>query len=321
MLSSRKSQNNLNQKGIALLQVLIFSVILGIMGVAYITLTDQQNKTLDSSKLQFELTEFTDKVRMALSSSKACMDTFGGQPYGAGFSVSDIKRSYKAPGNPTPVTSVLATSGTNVSPHLKLKEIRLKNVTIGNTKGIVEITLEKIANASIGGQIYKREIQVKVLDSNGMGNITDCFSTGSNIEDPAELCNSLGGTLSTAGFCDGLVTIDPNPVTCTKFAKRSLTQDSMKRLKIVCDDCVAVDKFDHWTCGNYPGKNKYSNLCYYRKVCQSSISDTMRPALWDGVKGPIAASGGDTPTHSGCVSAHKLCPLEPAGMAENVVNP
>lgn len=292
------------------------------MGVAFLQLTDQQNKSLEGSKVYFDLAQFTDQARMALSDPQACVATFGGQPYASPYNVTTLHKTYVEPSTQNKITIPLAQVATDVAPNLKLLEVKIASVDIINRKAIAEMHFEKKSGAGFGSNKVKREIQIVALDPGSTGQITNCFTTGTSVDDPATLCASLGGIYNTTEHrCDGIVAIDPAPVWCTKYAKRQLTQDATGRLKIVCQPCVAVDKFDHWTCGHYPGKSSYSNLCHYRKVCQNSTSDVMRPALWDGAKGPINASGGDTSSHGGCVSQRQLCAGEPAGLAENQVNP
>lgn len=323
--SNNKRIKKLNQNGIALLNVIIFSAILGLMGLAFMQLTDQQNKSLESSKTNLELYEFVDKVRIALSSPEACLKTFEDKPYASAFTVDNLYRTYIDPNTQKKVTTRFATVDEKIAPGYKLFKIELKNVDIVNRKGFVELTMEKIPGEGFGVASIKKSFEIIALDPgspNPVGTITNCFTTGTNIDDPKALCTSLGGVWDpNKRNCDGIVAIDPTPVACSKFSKRRLTQDAKKRLQIVCDPCIPVDKFDKWVCEFYPGKSTYSNMCYYRKVCQNSTNDTMRPSLWDGVRGPTTASGKDSPSHSACVSKRKLCNLEPVGMAENVSAP
>lgn len=308
----------LNQRGVGLLQVMIMSGLIGIMGVAFVQLTDQQNKTLETSKIAFEIAQFTDQVRVGLSEPQACLATFGGQPYASTFNVTTLRKTYVEPSTQNKITVPLASVGDEIAPNIKLLEIKMKNVDPTNQKGFVELTVERK-----GGTIVKREIQIVALDPTSSGQITNCFTSGTSVEDPAILCSSLGGVWNTTEHrCNGIVAIDPNPVFCQKYSRRQITQDSTGRLKIVCQPCgTPVAKFDHWTCGHYPGKSSWSNLCHYRMVCGNSRNDLMRPAQWDGKKGPIDASGGDTSSRSNCLSDRRRCDFEPAGMAENQVNP
>lgn len=308
----------LNQHGVGLLQVLIISGLIGIMGLAFVQLTDQQNKNLETSKVQFEVAQFTDLVRVALSDPQACMATFGGQNYASPFTVPKLKKTYVDPVSQNKITVDLASVGDDVVPNIKLKEIKLKSVDYITQKGFFELTYERN-----NGVIVKREIQIIAIDSGPTGQITNCFTTGTSIDDPAILCASLGGQWNeTEKRCYGIVAIDPNPVWCTRYARRQLTQDATGRLKIVCQPCGSpVNKFHHWTCGHYPGKSSWSNLCHYTKVCSNSTGDVMRGAEWDGQRGPINSGGGDTANRSGCLSDRTPCAGEPAGMAENQVNP
>lgn len=309
---------SLNQRGVGLLQVLIMSGLIGIMGVAFVQLTDQQNKNLETSKIFFEIAQFTDQVRVGLSDPQACVATFGGQSYSSPFNVTTIKKTYVEPSTQNKITVPLASVGDEIAPNIKLIEIKMKSVDPINQKGFAELTVERK-----GGTIVKRDIQIVALDPSSVGQITNCFTSGATVEDPAILCSSLGGVWNTTEHrCYGIVAVDPNPVFCTRYAKRQITQDSSGRLKIVCQPCGApVAKFDHWTCDHYPGKSSWSNLCHYRMVCANSTNDVMRPAQWDGGKGPMDAGGGDTSSRSNCLSKRRQCSGEPAGMAENQVNP
>ena len=94
LLRPPKKIKKLNQKGIALLNVIIFSGLLGLMGLAFMQLTDQQNKSLETSKANFELYEFVDKTRIALSSPEACFETFKNHPYANDFSVTTLNRTF-----------------------------------------------------------------------------------------------------------------------------------------------------------------------------------------------------------------------------------
>lgn len=306
----------MNQKGIGLIQVMILSGLIGIMGVGFIQLTDQQNKSLEISKSLFEIGSFTDLVKVSLSEPQACVATFGNSPYSSSFTVDKIKKTFVEPSTQNKVTvDLVDTVPFEIAPNVKLTEIRMKSVDIAGKKAFAELTFERK-----GATIIKREIQLIPFDSGPTGKITNCFTTGTNVEDPAQLCVSMGGEWS-GGRCNGIVAVDPNPVLCKAYSIRKLTQDASGRLKIECTPCTVVDKFHHWSCEHYPGKSSYSNFCYYTKVCQGSLNATMRGAIWNGKKGPISASGGDTSNHSNCVSKRNPCPLEPSGMAEGQINP
>jgi hypothetical protein len=318
-----KNIKKMNQSGMGLLQVVIFSGLLGVMGVAFVKMTDQQNKSLETSKIYFEVAEFTDKARISLSESDACVATFGNNAYGSEYTVTALHKTHTVPGTSNKVTTILASVNDEIAPNLKLLEIRMKSVDIANKKALAVISIERKAGTGFGTQVVKREIQMMALDpAPATGKITNCFTTGTSVDDPAILCSSLGGTWNIGDKrCDGIVAIDPTPVFCKKYSKRTLAQDATGRLKIVCQDCNPVPKFHHWTCDHYPGKSSYSNLCHYTMVCAGATNDLMRPAQWDGRKGPIDASGGDTSDHGPCVSKRRACSGEPAGMSENEVNP
>lgn len=305
----------MNQKGIALIQVMILSGLIGIMAVAFVQLTDQQNKSLEISKSFFQIGSFTDLVKVSLSEPQACVATFGNSPYSSSFTVDKIKKTFIEPSTQNKVTVDLATVGDEIAPNVKLTEIRMRSVDIANKKAFAEITFERK-----GAGTVKREIQFIPFDSGPTGKITNCFTTGTNVEDPEQLCVNMGGEWS-AGRCNGIVAVDPNPVLCKAYSIRKLTQDASGRLKIECTPCTVVDKFHHWSCEHYPGKSSFSNFCYYTKVCAGSLNATMRGALWDGKKGPMSAGGGDTSNHSNCVSKRNPCTGEPAGIGEGVPNP
>lgn len=310
-----------NQKGFSILQILAAGAMLGIFVTAFFQSSELQTKALKTSEASFDALDFVDQVRNAMSDPQNCLSTFQGQNYSTTYSVNTIYKSYIDPSTGSKTQVPLVKVGDDISKNIKLTKVSLKNVDGINRKGFIELRMLKTQSGLLGSKEFVRDLQIIVIDTDGNGMLDQCFSTGTSVGDPVELCESLGGNYDfTENKCQGIVAYDPNPVYCAKFAKRRLVQVNQK-LKIECTACNVVDKFDHWECGHIPGKTSYSNLCYYRKVCQDSTNDTLSPALWDGKQGPTSAGGGDTATGASCVSKRKRCAGEPAGLAEGQVAP
>lgn len=310
-----------NQKGFSILQVLAAGAMLGIFATAFLQTSELQSKVLKTTEASFDALDFVDQVRNVMSDPINCVSTFQGQNYSSPYTVDTIYRNYIEPGTGNKIQVAMINVNDPVSKNVTLKQITLKNVDISTGKGFIELRMLKSQNGILGSKEIVRDLQIMVIDSDSNGQLDQCFSTGTNIGDPAQLCESLGGTYDqTLKKCQGIVGYDPNPVFCPRFAKRRLVQVK-QQIKIECTACNIVDKFDHWECGHIPNKTSYSNLCYYRKVCAGSTNDTLSPAMWDGKQGPIDGGGGDVSQGSVCVAKRQKCPGEPNGMAEGQVNP
>lgn len=292
------------------------------MTVAFVKVSEDQKKMVKTNQVYFEISDFIDRLRITLSDPKACVATFGQMPYSSSFSVNAIYKTNEDPVTKIVTTTVLHNIPYDINNHFKLSAVKLKSVNLANQEAQVEVVLEKKENSGFGSKSIIREFKILAFDPGNTLKLTNCFTTGTVLNDASSLCATLGGSYDNlTRKCNGIVAVDPNPVFCSKFSKRKLIQNNVGLIKLECEPCTIVDKFDHWKCDHYPGKSSYSNLCYYRKVCQESTNDVVRPAIWNGLKGPIDAGGGDTGNHSNCVSKRKRCFGEPANMSENQVNP
>lgn len=145
------SLQHMNPRGFSLIEVLIVTLIGGIMAASFSALTVYQLKSASYVEDMISRDKLTNSIQLILSDSVACQETFSGVSVpGIDQSRSNIRIQDK---NGADVYR--ATSGGNRQyfEQLEIQQIRMKNIDIGpgESSGRIEISLDLKRNRSGGG--------------------------------------------------------------------------------------------------------------------------------------------------------------------------
>ncbi len=187
-MSSHRSKNSLNtnfQKGFGLLEVVIAASIMSAIGLAFATMISQMNGTVGYIEDRSAALDLKHIMTLDLSSSQACVNSFGGLNVVANQNVPNLKNT----------TNVVSYTNNQVYDRINFNGFRLQNVNVPlapNSTGRMNLVVDLTRQRTAGPNSLKPQTIPLQVTSNATGRISDCVAIGE------------GAAMNdTAGQCDG----------------------------------------------------------------------------------------------------------------------
>ena len=204
-----------NDRGISLIQVMMALALLGVVQVAFMRMSKNQNKSVKTTEVKFESIDAVNSIKQILADKEACHNTFGivpGTPENTGIydpnlinvgTVTEIKSA-------TDVVLYESNTNTELAPQIgssKLKIISFRVNSAGlapigaDSKGVTEVFVNLDRGEVYGSETIEKKFRLNVrTDSAGL--MVDCSTaqTGDGLEATAAyVCQTIGGTFDPNG--------------------------------------------------------------------------------------------------------------------------
>lgn len=205
----------MNEKGISLVQVMIALALMAVAQLAFMRMSQNQNRSVKTTEVKFESIDIVNNVRQLLMDKDACHNTFGitkSTPNNIGVidanstSIGEITTIK----NQTNVTMYQLNDDPNLAPaigsaRVKLLGLRIDSSSIApisnDSKGVTEVFLKIDRGEVYGSQTIEKKFRLNVLTDSD-GKIVDCSTaqTGDGLVASADyFCKTLGGTFDPDG--------------------------------------------------------------------------------------------------------------------------
>jgi len=204
-----------NDKGISLIQVMMALALLGVVQVAFMRMSKNQNKSVKTTEVKFESIDAVNSIKQILADKDACYNTFGITPntpenigiYDPNLINPGVVTQVKSA---TDITLYESNINTDLAPQIgssKLKIISFRVNSAGlaaiglDSKGVTEVFVNLDRGEVYGSETIEKKFRLNVrTDATGL--MVDCSTaqTGDGLEATAAfVCQTIGGTYDPNG--------------------------------------------------------------------------------------------------------------------------